>query len=100
MKTKHTQGEWVISHGANFTPTIGSAVLHQPIAHLCNMTDTKKFCEEAEANAKLIAAAPELLQALIKANNLLQGLNIVAEEKNAVAIILSDMQDAINKATK
>jgi hypothetical protein len=94
MKTKHTQGEWEVHY-------FGDNGNRKTRVHCQNVTIANVLqIDEVEANAKLIAAAPELLQALIKANNLLQGLNIVAEEKNAVAIILSDMQDAINKATK
>ena len=66
MKTKHTQGKWELSHGANTFPTIGSVELHQAIATVHKIEKVKGFCEEAEANAKLIAAAPELLEALIR----------------------------------
>lgn len=64
-KSKHTQGEWIISHGANHIPSIGSKILHQPIAHLCRVNEeTKGIDAEAEANARLIAAAPDMLEAL------------------------------------
>jgi hypothetical protein len=97
---KHTEGKWVISHGANYTPSIGSAVLHQPIAHLCNMTDTKKFCEEAEANAKLIAAAPEMLTALIKAQNLLAGKTEFRPLTPAENDLYENLVSVISQATK
>lgn len=72
MKTNHTQGQWVISHGANSYPTIGSVELHQPIATIHKIEDVKFFCQEAEANAKLIAAAPDMLDALAEAEKLIE----------------------------
>ncbi len=97
---KHTEGKWVISHGANFTPSIGSAELHQPIAHLCKMTDAKTFCEEAEANAKLMAAAPEMLTALIKAQNLLAGIAEFRTLTPAENDLHDNLVAVITKATK
>lgn len=97
---KHTEGKWVISHGANFTPSIGSAELHQPIAHLCNMTDANQFCEEAEANAKLIAAAPDMLKALIRAENHFSDVSSFRTLTPAEYDLYVTIIKAVDKATK
>lgn len=97
---KHTEGKWVISHGANFTPSIGSAELHQPIAHLCNMTEANQFCEEAEANAKLIAAAPDMLQALARVENHLRDVSSFRALTPAEIDVLETVIKAYDKATK
>jgi hypothetical protein len=61
MKTKHTKGEWnaVIYDGA----------FDQPLIR-CNSTTIARvhgqLNRQHEANAKLIAAAPELLESLVK----------------------------------
>lgn len=82
MKTQHTAGPWSIYNDADsgkdaygieaFTET-GST---KGIAILMN-----RGFEEAEANARLIAAAPELLETLKKANGLIQRAQITAAEK-------------------
>jgi|688.fasta_scaffold25578_5 hypothetical protein len=99
-QVKITQGKWVISHGANFIPSIGSAELHQPIAHLCNMTDAKQFCEEAEANAKLIAAAPDMLKALARVENHLRDVSTFRVLTPAELDVLETVIKAYDKATK
>jgi hypothetical protein len=58
MKTKHTQGEW---------ETQGTAVFSNNKLVANCVSDGIHFTEEDKANAKLIAAAPELLEALIEA---------------------------------
>ncbi len=91
--TKFTQGEWIntgleIRH-KNRSLILANVYLHLPI---------NQSIEEAEANAKLIAAAPELLAALqrllreARANsfNLNGNLNDTPAEQEAI--------NAINKA--
>lgn len=60
MNTKHTPGPWVIDHVDNSEAVISREDITWSIA-TC-------FCEpmddEVRANAKLIAAAPDLLEAL------------------------------------
>ena len=53
--------------------------------------------EEAEANAKLIAAAPDLLQTLIKLEIEIETAEMCFDRKNAV---LEDIKQAIKKATE
>lgn len=69
MKTQHTPGPWNINHGANYLPSISSGTTHTKIADIApqdNDAGIKDFQNESEANARLIAAAPELFEALIK----------------------------------
>lgn len=65
MKTKHTKGEWIIN-----TEYSKSTVIQKetgfPIAETSYSAykEFKRNSEEIKANAKLIASAPELLDAL------------------------------------
>jgi len=96
MKTKHTPGPWYYSGGdslAIFHPTeIGTrlAVVDQTFSGSGWQVTAN---DEWEANAKLIAAAPELLDAL---ENLLVSLNSY-DEKDLDAI--NQAKEAIKKAT-
>lgn len=64
METKHTSGQWHFRTGMsdNFCEIIGDYGTNKTIA----VTPKDCFVEknEAEANGRLIAAAPELLEAL------------------------------------
>ena len=100
METKHTPGQWEISSEAsnlfkvcakedkrnsdNKRLVIASIPWESPWE-----SDVRRTKEQAEANAKLIAAAPELLEALIKVSEYLPKSDL----KNLV-------NNAINKATK
>ena len=93
---EHTLGEWKITHGANYLPSIGSAEQHLPIAHIQAIGyKLNHFYHESEANAKLIAAAPDMLKALEKIVYILAGGNA-----NEADLYLNshEMQAAINKA--
>ncbi len=62
--TKHTQGKWEIMPRENLPPRIKS----KSFGIICRLNDifpTEHGYQENEANARLIAAAPELLAALI-----------------------------------
>ena len=66
-KMKHTQGEWVIK-----TPNNSYQIVESEYGQICTMA--QQFgTDESEANAKLIAAAPDLLNRLI---DLLEWANI------------------------
>ncbi len=96
MNNKHTQGKWKAT-GLEIRHINNSMILANVYQHL----EANQSRSEAEANAKLIAAAPDMLEALqniynnfslnIKHN---QGLNI-SEIKAGMSII----ERTINKAT-
>ena len=65
---KHTKGPWRAEIGP-----INSLIHTKDKSIACTYT-ANTTPEEAEANARLIAAAPELLEALIQAHDLLQGV--------------------------
>ena len=96
MEFKGTKGEWIASKNSCFYEvksksdySIGARVLNVSI----HINEVKKdvlsdsLCEENKANAKLIAAAPDLLEAL-------QGLLLNGHNDKQIEI----SQKAINKA--
>ena len=80
--SKHTQGQWVINKDNSISTNSFDKVL---IAQVCSANNND---QEQKSNAKLIASAPELLEAL----------------EAALAFIPKDCQgyfkDTILKATK
>ena len=85
METKHTPGPWnQLEHWASITTNDGYAI--------CDMALTYSSLsnEELEANARLIAAAPDLLEAL-------QFLMVASGEQLTTAF--EQAQEAIAKAT-
>ena len=90
--SKHTKGPWKIgAPGPNGCYTIGTerGLMTAMIAHsICEPDQV----EEAKANAALIAAAPELLEALMT-------LVLFTNLKPSVAAALADAHRVINKAT-
>jgi len=83
----HTQGEWESEQILGATDIVSGSIRIALINH--NSTPT---LEEAKANAKLIAAAPDLLEALIKISISLEQLPCKQSDYNMVL-------NAINKAT-
>jgi hypothetical protein len=68
METKHTKGDWEVEnksseHGNYFVVKSNTVIICDITANICNIT-TRNY-EQSEYNAKLIAAAPELLEALM-----------------------------------
>ncbi len=92
MSTKHTQGEWGVSKHAN-NDSFG--VYAEGNANdLAIVKGGNEEGGETESNAKLIAAAPELLLAAIKMKNHLD----YPKDKDFFGA-LDDLNAAINKAT-
>lgn len=87
---KHTQGEWKVSKESNFNQNVECNGVNVAQINRVNGTDG----DEIElANAKLIAASPNLLKALIKAQkDLEQGIILPSTERL--------IKEAIEKATK
>lgn len=93
--SKHTPAPWKVSKHVDNGETVIRSKDGDIIANLdCDnvkdfMNDPK---QETEANARLIAAAPDLLEALIKARTLLDGTGCESEDMHAI-------DSAIRKAT-
>jgi sensor histidine kinase regulating citrate/malate metabolism len=91
-KLKYTKGEWkLLRYKPQFQHAIGTDKI--TIAYTSIVIDDK-LKEEALADAKLIAASPELLEALIEAKKELEYHNW--QNTNTYNKIIN----AINKATK
>lgn len=58
QNTKHTQGKWEVK-----TPNYSFQTIESKYGKVCTLSH-QFGTDEAEANARLIAAAPELLEAL------------------------------------
>ena len=76
MKSEHTKGEWRIVHGD--IHEIPSADRHSCIAEVSKTS----FWPEAEANAHLIAAAPDLLAACKRAKQIISEFQQVIKTVN------------------
>lgn len=76
METKHTPGPWVCHSGMVWKPDGSEDGI--PIAHMDRSTPATRPTER-DANARLIAAAPEMYEALRA---------IVAETDNLAEIVL------------
>ena len=61
--SKHTPGPWFVDHKSPFLVRAGDDIDGRHIAHIGPANYTPRF-DVDEPNAKLIAAAPDLLEAL------------------------------------
>ena len=93
MKTKHTQGKWRVENDFNISMTEKNGMIYGFLQtkSFRNVKDVNKWDEEkAKANAKLIAAAPELLEFAIEMVKRYPNSPWITEQGNK----------AIKKATK
>lgn len=94
---KHTPGPWQVVGGTLATHSV--ITKNPPSGHYDIICDAPEYSETAmeqwPANAKLIAAAPDLLAALISARDEL-AKHIVFREYPE---LITQINDAINKAT-
>ena len=91
----HTPGEWTIKKMDNAT---GYRITDKSGAYIASLMNKYGWAGRAEANASLIAAAPELLEA---AQNLVNELSPNYNfDPSKYPPVLQAMQSAINKATK
>lgn len=65
---KHTPGPWFVDHKSPFLVRAGDDIDGRHIAHIGPANYTPRF-DVDEPNAKLIAAAPDLLEALEACRN-------------------------------
>lgn len=89
MSTKHTQGEWVVAG------THKQFVRIKDVAFICSTEDPRLPVGECQANAKLIASAPELLIALQRLTEWDRGMRGTIERRSAI----NQAKEAIKKAT-
>ncbi len=92
MKTKHTKGEWIYSSYSNFDYGVYS--MEGDSSDIALVRD-RGVDGEAEANANLIAVAPELLDACIDILRILE-LN----KTNTNLYQRNKLISLINKATE
>lgn len=99
MKTQHTPGPWVVQ------PNNGPHAIYAPNdgtdhPFVCQVYFDSRANEETkqkqEANAKLISAAPELLEALATIESVLTGWNRDGTYTN----LIEHAKTAMNKATQ
>ncbi len=92
MKLKHTPGPWEVNEYINNTMTKVSFEMDGKNFELCRITHLSKECNIADA--RLIAAAPEMLELLI--NNVKSGKEVLPEY---FALDFKDEIKIIEKAT-
>lgn len=96
MKTQHTSGEWKITPFENR----GYLILcnNEPLAHVKHIHEDV----EDKANAKLIAAAPELLEALkeISKGEGRYDMDKLIHASNTIEDMKNIAKEAIKKATE
>lgn len=88
MSVQHTPGPWKaypieMNHGLPYTPVAANTLLAKVYSEAFG------DYEQSEANARLVAAAPDLLEALKLADAMLSGANMnanVVEQKVRAAI--------------
>lgn len=89
METKFTKGEWSINEWTQPDDRISIGAVGTPLIAIVPSRDVSY--NEQKANAKLIAAAPDLLEAL---------MNIENDDNSIPATIWEMRNAAIKKATK
>lgn len=76
MTTKHTPGPWIVDHDDTCLPnhvgiTARGAQRHSLLAQVVWKMEDEERSPDKEANARLIAAAPDMLAALIEAERVM-----------------------------
>ena len=87
--TKHTQGPWfIVTHSNGWT-----------IQNKESATIAQQYGDSSKANATLIVAAPDMLEALKEAKLMLQGVALLDVVGNSNCSELADsIKSTINKA--
>lgn len=101
----HTPGPWEVSASIHWPSSIGAwkaiwgpstaQLTHQK--RICLITPNRKA--ESDSNARLIAAAPELLAACKAADELLSRIPKLPNHKGRKITVIRELQAAIAKAT-
>ena len=107
METKHTQGDLSINYGprpSRLMENFSSHNFAHSIGRFKGIAETFGFAvgdtkEKAEANAKLIASAPELLSTLIQLKEGMKILQISNKNHKGIKADIELAEKAIKKAT-
>ena len=85
--TKHTSGPWTIECGKNYSNEIVGKSKTGKDWVLARTTAAKVGRDQDDANARLIAAAPDLLEALKEAQDYIASEERAYEMVNPVAVM-------------
>jgi hypothetical protein len=106
MEKKFTPGTWVVKKGTEkkkwerrfyvYAETTCNSCSHNESRHICVSLESAVGYDQADANAKLIAAAPDLLEALQDCLEWMKKVNTSDEGDQAFQLA----QNAIKKATE
>lgn len=95
METKHTKGEWIVGIDNKVYANNGDEL----IATVKEDFNISKL--ESEANAKLISSAPQLLESLLEAKEIIEILSTnKANDGSVIGKVLNNIQESIKKATE
>jgi len=103
-RTDYTPGPWEVCSGmvqtvAEHKCKIPGCGVHIPIAYMDREPGNGTLPVERDANARLIAAAPELLEAAKRALGILRQIQLIDEGPGAIPWVEADFLDlAIQKA--
>ncbi len=106
METKHTEGEWTMSkQDSNMYSVHAPGRLNGTPVAMINPFNKDVHPEAVEANAKLMTAAPELLEQLSEITELVEGLKELGafngmSAKHAISEINFRSKKAIRRATE
>jgi hypothetical protein len=95
MSTAHTPGPWIQGWDENF-PRQTVIIEQETNGRILAVVDDND--EQDKANARLIASAPELLEALNHAHNSLRTFRNVPKEEQEWTSFDDDVMEAIERA--
>ena len=95
---KHTQGPWKAAIEFGIDTSNNKCKVFAAKDSFFVIIDGTKSNEESVANARLIAAAPDLLRELTEILELFETKNLKSESKSLDSIITQNLKDVIKKA--
>lgn len=86
MEFKGTKGKWLYTpHMGDYDVRVDDGTKYHRMITICEVVFNPQRPTEAEANAQLIAAAPELLDALSEAANFIREIDINVNHEEGLA---------------